>query len=165
MDWSLVYGFFGSTNFQNMLNKVKDHKGKIIIAVLVIAGFGLIRAFEETLFYDPFLVYFDADFKGLPFPEVDAFKLFCGLLLRYFLNTALSLLLIYVLFQDLEILKFSAFLYACFLVILLAMFFIIIEYFTDGSWLLFYVRRFIIQPVFVLLFIPAFYYQMQSLKK
>lgn len=148
-----------------MLNKVKDHKGKIVIAVLAVIGFGLIRAFEETLFYDPFLVYFDADFKGLPFPEVDVFKLFCGLLLRYFLNTVLSLLLIYTLFQDLEILKFSAFLYSCFLVILFAMFFVILEYFTDGSWLLFYVRRFIIQPVFVLLFIPAFYYQMQALKK
>lgn len=148
-----------------MLSRIKDHKGKITIAILIVLCFGLIRAFESTLFYDPFLVYFDSDFKGLPFPEVDVFKLFCGLLLRYFLNSVLSLLLIYVLFQDLEIIKFSAFLYGFFLVILFGLFFAILEYFTDGSWLLFYVRRFIIQPIFVLLFIPAFYYQMQSFKK
>ncbi|RUT71110.1 exosortase F system-associated protein [Flavobacterium cupreum] len=148
-----------------MLSKIKEHKGKIIIAVLIVLCFGLIRTFEEALFYDPFLVYFDSDFKGLPFPEVDVFKLFCGLLLRYFLNSGLSLLLIYVLFQDVEIVKFSAILYGCFLAILFAAFFVILHYFPDGSWLLFYVRRFIIQPIFVLLFIPAFYYQMQGLKK
>ncbi|TCN60738.1 exosortase F system-associated protein [Flavobacterium circumlabens] len=148
-----------------MLNKIKDHKGKIILAVFIVVGFGIIRAFEKTLFYDPFLVYFDSDFKGLPFPKVDVFKLFWGLLLRYFLNTVLSLLLIYVLFQDLVILKFSTFLYGCFLVVLFGVFFVILEYFADGSWLLFYVRRFIIQPIFVLLFIPAFYYQMQGFKK
>jgi exosortase F-associated protein len=148
-----------------MLNKVGDNKGKIIIMVLIVLCFGLIRTFEEALFYDPFLVYFDSDFKGLPFPDVDVFNLFFGLLVRYFLNSVLSLLLIYVLFQDLEIVKFSALLYSCFLVILFAAFFVILHYFPDGSWLLFYVRRFIIQPIFVLLFIPAFYYQMQGLKK
>ncbi|MCD0463974.1 exosortase F system-associated protein [Flavobacterium sp. ENC] len=148
-----------------MLNKVRDNKGKITIAVLIVLCFGLIRAFEEALFYDPFLVYFDSDFKGLPFPEVDVSKLFFGLLVRYFLNSGLSLLLIYVLFQDLEIVKFSALLYSCFLVILFAAFFVILHYYRDGSWLLFYVRRFIIQPIFVLLFIPAFYYQMQGFKK
>ncbi|MEO8532411.1 MAG: exosortase F system-associated protein [Flavobacterium sp.] len=148
-----------------MLNKIKDHKVKILIAVIIILCFGLIRAFENSLFYDPFLVYFDSDFKGLPFPEVDTFKLFCGLLLRYFLNSVLSLMLIYLLFQDVEILKFSAFLYGCFLIILFVLFFVILNFFPAGNWLLFYIRRFIIQPIFVLLFIPAFYYQMQSFKK
>lgn len=148
-----------------MLNKVKDHKGKIIIAILIVVCFGLIRTFEEALFYDPFLVYFDSDFKGMPFPEVSAFSLLWGLLLRYLLNSGLSLLLIYVLFQDLEIFKFSTLLYCCFLVVLFAAFFIIFNYFPDAGWLLFYVRRFIIQPIFVLLFIPAFYYQLQGFKK
>jgi len=148
-----------------MLNKLLKHKVKILIAILIIFCFGMIRAFENKIFYDPFLIYFESDFKSSPFPEADSFKLFCGLLLRYVLNTVLSLLLIYTLFRDLEIMKFSAFLYVFFLILLLGMFAIIIEYFPDGSWLLFYVRRFIIQPIFVLLFIPAFYYQQQNLKK
>ncbi|WP_394776429.1 exosortase F system-associated protein [Flavobacterium sp.] len=148
-----------------MLNKLIEHKFKILIAVLIIVCFGIIRALENRIFYDPFLIYFESDFKDLPFPEVDPLKLFFGLLVRFILNTILSLLLIYTLFQDLEILKFSTLIYGFFLVILLGMFFIILNYFPEANWLLFYVRRFIIQPIFVLLFIPAFYYQQQNLKK
>lgn len=148
-----------------MLNKLLQHKGKILIAIFIIVCFGVIRAFESKLFYDPFLVYFESDFKDAPFPPIESFKLFCGLLLRYLLNAVLSLILIYTLFQEIEILKFSAILYAFFLILLLGMFVIIINYFQDWNWLLFYVRRFIIQPIFVLLFIPAFYYQQQNLKK
>ncbi|MEL1252764.1 exosortase F system-associated protein [Flavobacterium sp. DGU38] len=148
-----------------MLNKFSGNKFKISISILIILCLGSIRALENQLFYDPFLVYFDSDFKGIPFPVTDNFKLLTGLLLRYTLNTVLSLALIYVLFRDVEILKFSTFLYAFFLVLLLGMFFSILKYFPDAGWLLFYVRRFIIQPIFVLLFVPAFYYQQQNLKK
>ncbi|PWB27846.1 exosortase F system-associated membrane protein [Flavobacterium sp. HTF] len=148
-----------------MLNKIQGHKSKIMIAIFIVLCFVLIRSFENQLFYDPLLIYFNADFKSLPFPEIDSFKLFLGLLLRYSLNSVLSLLLIYVLFKDMDILKFSSLMYLFFFLVLFGMFFIILNFFPDGNWLLFYVRRFIIQPIFVLLFIPAFYYQMQNLKK
>jgi exosortase F-associated protein len=148
-----------------MLNKIREEKTKIFISTLVICCFGLIRAFESSLFYDPFLDYFEKDFNNIKLPEVDSLKLFLNLLLRFVLNTALSLILIYTLFRDKGILIFSSFLYTFFSVVLFAMFFIIVEYFPEKSWLLFYVRRFIIQPIFVLLFIPAFYYQLQNLKK
>ena len=148
-----------------MLNKLIEHKVKILITIVVVFCFGIIRTFENQLFYDPFLDYFDSDFKNLPFPEVDALKLFYGLFLRYFLNTILSLILIYALFRNHEILNFSIFMYGFFLVILFGMFFIILNYFSEANWLLFYVRRFVIQPIFVLLFIPAFYYQQQNFKK
>jgi exosortase F-associated protein len=161
----LFYGLFGLINFRNMLNKIKENKYKVLIAVLIVACFGVIRAFENQLFYDPFLVYFESNFKSKPFPEVNNLSLFCGLLLRYVLNSALSLILIYNLFADREILKFSTYLYVFFFVLLFSMFFIILKFFPDAGWLLFYVRRFIIQPIFVLLFIPAFYYQLQNSKK
>lgn len=148
-----------------MLNNILVHKQKIIVTILIVICFGLIRTFENQLFYDPFLIYFESDYRNLPFPGVNFFKLFGGLLLRYFLNTILSLALIYSLFKDVEMIKFSSFLYLFFLVLLFAMFFIILKFYPDGSWILFYVRRFIIQPIFVLLFIPAFYYQQQNLKK
>lgn len=148
-----------------MLNKILEHKKAIFISVIIVFCFGLIRAFEKTLFYDPFLVYFESTFKEQPLPNVDLFKLFYNLLFRFVLNTFLSLLLIYVLFKDRGVLNFSIFLYSFFGILLFAMFFIVLFYFPENTWLLFYVRRFIIQPIFVLLFIPAFYYQFQNLKK
>jgi exosortase F-associated protein len=148
-----------------MLNKLSGNKFKILAAILIVLFLGIVRTMEDQLFYDPFLVYFQSDFKEMPFPHVDNFKLFAGLLFRYALNSVLSLILIYVLFKDIEILKFSVFLYVFFLILLLGMFFVILECYPNANWLLFYVRRFIIQPIFVLLFIPAFYYQQQNLKK
>lgn len=148
-----------------MLNRIKEQKLKVLITVIVVICFGFIRAFEKQLFYDPFLEYFDSDFKGDSFPEVDVFKLFVGLLFRYLLNTILSIILIYSLFRDVDMFKFSILLYSFFLVLLFGMFFLILKFYPEGNWLLFYVRRFIIQPIFVLLFIPAFYYQQENLKK
>jgi len=148
-----------------MLSNIREHKIKILIAIFIVICFGLIRMFESQLFYDPFLEYFENDFKNRPLPQVDEFRLFCGLFLRYFLNTILSLTLIYALFHSREILKFSTFIYVFFMLVLFVLFFVIVNFFPDGNWLLFYVRRFIIQPIFVLLFIPAFYYQQLNFKK
>lgn len=159
------YGFSGSIDFQNMLNNLLENKFKIFGAILIVLGLALVRSFELQLFYDPFLNYFQNDFNNLPYPQVDTSKLFFGLLFRYFLNSALSLILIFILFKDLDMLKFSAILYLLFLIVLLGLFFAILEFFPNASWLLFYVRRFIIQPILVLLFIPGFYYQLQNSKK
>lgn len=148
-----------------MLNKLIRYKFKFLITIVIVFCFGVIRAFEEQLFYDPFLAYFKSDFQNLPFPEINSFPFFLALLFRFVLNTILSLVIIYVLFQDIEMIRFSAFLYLFFLIVLFGLFISILNFYPDGSWLLFYVRRFIIQPVFVLIFIPAFYYQQQNLKK
>lgn len=148
-----------------MLNKIKENKFRVFAALLVIFSFAVIRAFENQLFYDPFLEYFEKDFKKMPFPDVDTFKLFGGLLLRYLLNTGLSLALIYILFSDKDILKFSTALYSFFGILLFVLFYIILQFYSEGNWLLFYVRRFLIQPIFILIFIPAFYYQLQYSKK
>lgn len=148
-----------------MRSKWYEYRYRIIISILIIIGLGLVRSFEKSLFYDPFLDYFEADFKSLPYPQVDRFKLFSGLFFRYILNSILSLVLLYTLFRDIKIFKFASFIFLFFLLLLFGMFFIVFEYFPDGSWLLFYVRRFIIQPIFVLIFIPAFYYQQQYFKK
>lgn len=148
-----------------MLNKLIDNKSRIAIAIVIISCFTVIRAFENQLFYDPFLKYFENDFKNLPAPNYEGFRLFLSILFRYLLNSFLSVALIYVLFLDKDITKFSVFLYLVFFALLLVLFFLVLIYFPEKNWLLFYVRRFLIQPIFVLLFVPAFYYQQQNLKK
>ena len=147
-----------------MLQKLLNHKIRIALAMLFIVFLALIRAYEDSLFYDPFLNYFKADYYNLPLPETDAIRLFFGLFFRYFLNTLLSLAIIYALFKDIEAVKFASILYLVFFIILIVAFFLVLSFFGEANkMILFYIRRFLIQPIFLLLFIPAFYYQKQKI--
>ena len=76
------------------------------------------------------------------------------------MNTLISLGIIYVLFKDVSKIKFSVFLFLIFFVFLIILMWVLLSYFNEKQAMaLFYVRRFLIQPIFLLLFIPAFYYQ------
>lgn len=146
-----------------MLQKLLNHKVRIALAIILVLFLVLIRAYEDSLFYDPFLNYFKADYYNLPLPEIENVYLFFGLFFRYFLNTVLSLAIIYVLFKDIEAVKFASILYLVFFVILVVAFFFVLSFFGETNKMaLFYIRRFLIQPIFLLLFLPAFYYQKQK---
>lgn len=139
-----------------MLKNKKQIGYAVLIVLLLIA----IRAFEHTIFYDPFLSYFKQEYAHLPFPQIQIVKLFFSLGFRYYLNSVLSIGLLYVLFKDKKFTKFSILLYMILGSILMISFFFVLEFFGEESKMtLFYIRRFIIQPIFLLLFIPAFYYQ------
>jgi exosortase F-associated protein len=143
-----------------MIKKLLQNKMKIFWIVLLIALFAVIRMFENQLFYDPFLDFFKSEFQLMPLPAFDGFRLFLSLFLRYLLNSIVSLAIIYVAFKEVELVKFSAVLYGVFFVILTIVFFSIIHFYGNtNNLLLFNIRRFLIQPIFVLLFVPAFYYQ------
>ena len=146
-----------------MLQKILNHKVRILLAMLLVLLLALIRAYEDVLFYDPFLNYFKADYHNLPLPEVENISLFFGLFFRYFLNTVFSLGIIYVLFKDIEAVKFASILYLAFFIILVVVFFFVLSFLGEANKMgLFYIRRFLIQPIFLLLFLPAFYYQKQN---
>ncbi|WP_268848954.1 exosortase F system-associated membrane protein [Flavobacterium aestivum] len=146
-----------------MLNKILHNKIDILISLLLVCLLVGVRAFEDNLFYDPFLIYFKGDYIVLSLPEYNGLLLFLGMLFRYGLNTALSLGIIYFLFKDKEMVKFASILYLLFfLVLIIAFFFILYFYGNQNNLLLFYVRRFLIQPLFLILFIPAFYFQKLS---
>ena len=143
-----------------MLKTLKNNKLNFFIVLVLIMMLLLIRAFESALFYDPFLVYFHHDYLTAPFPEYDGLRLFVGMTFRYFLNTLLSLAIIYVFFKDKNMIKFVSVLYFLFFVLLLIAFFTILLFFDENNnFLLFYIRRFLIQPLFLLLFIPALLFQ------
>ena len=146
-----------------MLRKILNNKIRLVQFLFLVGLLALIRAFEDQLFYDPFLDYFKSDFANLPLPIFNPFQLFFGLLFRYSLNTFVSLGIIYVLFKDVQMVKFALVLYYFFFMLLIISFFFIIYYVNGHNNLaLFYVRRFLIQPIFVILFVPAFYYQKQK---
>lgn len=143
-------------------NLFKDPKaiGLIFGSVIVLA---LVRNFETVLFYDPFLNYFKRDYLDLPFPDFNGIQLFWNILLRYFINTFFSIVILYALFQDLSIIKFTTVLYSLFFVFLISGFFFVVLVLNENSnFLLFYLRRFLIQPLFLILFIPAFYFHKKA---
>jgi exosortase F-associated protein len=143
-----------------MLNKILQNKVNIFVSLLLVCLLAAVRAFEDNLFYDPFLIYFKGDYMSLPLPEFNALLLFLGLLFRYALNAVLSLGIIYFLFKDKEMIKFASILYLLLFLILMGTFFFILYFYgNQNNFALFYVRRFLIQPLFLILFLPAFYFQ------
>lgn len=142
-----------------MLQKILNNK-LIVVQFILLAGLLiLIRVFEDQLFYDPLLDFFKKDFTKLRLPNFKSSYLFFGLLFRYSLNTIVSLGIIYVFFKDVSMIQFSLLLYVILFIVLSLVFFSIVYIDEGNNWLLFYVRRFLIQPIFILLFIPGFYYQ------
>ena len=146
-----------------MLKKLLNHKYRILLLLVFVSFLATIRIFEKSLFYDPLLEYFKSDYTNLPLPLLNNFNLFFGLLFRYCLNTMLSIAIIYIAFKDIGLTKFAALLYLIFFVILIVVFFFVLSFYGEESKMtLFYVRRFLIQPLLLLLFIPGFYIQKQS---
>lgn len=130
-----------------------------IIGILAIALL-LIRMFEKELFYDPFLNFFHGDTQNKMVPEFNTIKLFLGLIFRYFMNSMLTVLIVYFLFKDVSTVKLTSFLLSLFFVVLIIFFFSLLYFSKTPNYLfLFYVRRFLIQPLFLILFVPAFFYQ------
>ncbi len=146
-----------------MLQKIVNNKVRVIQLLFLVLLLVLVRAYENELFYDPFLDFFKQDFTNLHLPNVDLLSLFLGVFFRYILNTLFSLGIIYVLFKEVMMIRFAFVLYCFFFLIFVVTFFYVIYFTTQNhNWILFYIRRFLIQPIFLLLFIAGFYYQKQK---
>lgn len=135
--------------------------------VILIALLFLIRAFENELFYDPLIKYFQNDYLYSTIPEVNIWKLVVDLLFRYTLNSLISLAIIYLAFNKKSFVKFAGFFLMLAFVILLVVFvFLLKDEFKHGYLFPFYIRRFLIHPLFLLLLFPSFYYiKINNLKK
>ena len=130
------------------------------IVLLVLFGLlVLIRVFEHELFYDPYLLFFRSDYLQMDFPNREILKLTLHTTLRFILNSLISLGIIYLFFKDKSIVKFSALIYTVAYVILLGFFlYFVIHPRQEDYYLFFNFRRFLIQPILLMLLVPAFYY-------
>lgn len=130
------------------------------IVLLVLFGLLiLIRVFENELFYDPYLSFFKSDYLQIDSPNREVLKLTLYTTLRYVMNSGISLGIIFLFFRDRSIVKFSALIYLIAYVVLLIFFlYFVIHPRQEDYYLFFNFRRFLIQPIFLLLLVPAFYY-------
>jgi len=143
-----------------MLKNLLNNKIKVFVLFLLVLVLASIRIFEESLFYDPYLDYFKTDYTNFPLPIVNKLNLFLSLFFRYILNTIVSIAFIQIAFKDINFTKFTSVLYGILFVILILVFYVVLAFFADVSKMeLFYIRRFLIQPLFLLLFIPGYLIQ------
>jgi len=132
---------------------------KYILLLLLIGLLLLIRVFENDLFYDPYLVFFQNDYLYIDSPRREIFKLTMFTSLRFLMNTIVSLFILFVMFRDKSIVKFSAVIYSIAFVLLILLFlYFVSDPKREQYYLFFNVRRFLIQPIIIILLLPAFYY-------
>jgi exosortase F-associated protein len=132
---------------------------KYILLLLLFGLLILIRVFENELFYDPYLTFFQNDYLYIDSPRREVFKLTAFTSIRYWLNTFISLGIIYVVFKDKSIIKFSTLIYIfSFVVLILIYLYFVINPKQEQYYLFFNMRRFLIQPIILLVLLPAFYY-------
>ncbi len=130
------------------------------ISIFVLFGLlVLIRVFESDLFYDPYLLFFKNDYLYMDFPRREILKLSLFTSLRYILNSGISISIIFLFFKDKSIVKFSVIVYSLAYIILILIFlYFVINPRQADYYLFFNFRRFLIQPILLLLLLPAFYY-------
>jgi len=119
----------------------------------------LIRYFEEDLFYDPYLEFFKNDYLYIDSPRRETAKLVFFTTLRFCVNTLISLALLYVVYKSKSIVKFSIIIYLFgYIFLLLAFLYFVINPRQEDYYLFFNIRRFLIQPIILIILLPAFYY-------
>lgn len=137
------------------MNNWLKYTGLFVLFLLLV----LIRYFEDTLFYDPYLQFFKNDYLYIDSPRRETLKLTLFTSLRYGLNTIISLSILYILFRSKGMLRFSLIIYAFAYVFLIAAFlYFVINPRQEDYYLFFNIRRFLIQPIILLVLLPAFYY-------
>lgn len=132
---------------------------KYIVLFFLFGLLILIRVFENELFYDPYLVFFQNDYLYIDSPRRELAKLVAFTCLRYSLNTIISLVILHLLFIENSVVKFAAILYVlAFIILMLLYLYFVVNPRQEDYYMFFNVRRFLIQPIGLLVLIPAFYY-------
>ena len=136
---------------------------KLAILVILFVPIFLIRAYAADLFYDPLIEYFKNDYLYSKLPTINILQLAIDMLFRYVLHAILTITIIWLLFRRKEYVKFTSyFLILAFILLMTAFIILIKNNFENGYLLPFYIRRFLIHPLFLFILLPAFYFQKLS---
>jgi exosortase F-associated protein len=132
---------------------------RVFVVFLCLVGFAFIRFRESELFYDPLIPFFKSNYQRMALPDMEMGKLFSHLFLRYLINAGLSLMILWMAFKERGIIKFASLFYGVVFILLMLVFSVLLNTQEVGEYLpIFYVRRFLIQPILLFMLLPAFYY-------
>lgn len=120
----------------------------------------LVRLFENELFYDPLINFYRyGGHLSMQLPQINFLKLLVFLSLRFWLNTLISLGIIFMIFRSTSMMRFATILFTILFIIGFTAFsFFYLTLNEQNVMTLFYIRRFLIHPIFILILLPAFYY-------
>lgn len=117
-----------------------------------------VYVFQNQFFYDPF--------KGYPMiagklpHDFDAVTYAYQKVIRYLLNDGFALALIYALFQERKYVQFAVYVFLFGLVVLLPTYLILFTFFSEQTYTyLNHLHRLVLNPVLMMLLVPAFFYQ------
>jgi exosortase F-associated protein len=141
-------------------------KRNVYIVFLIFALVG-VRVVGAHIFYDPLIPFFhNSEYQLMAIPEIDEWKFAFSLLIRFLLNTGLTLLLVKVIFDKPELIKLTGVILGMVFLVLTPMFlWLVFNAEPEQYRYLFYIRRILIHPVLTLILIPAFLYHERASKK
>ena len=124
-----------------------------------------VRIVENQIFYDPFLNFFKNNIQQEKFPSFDWGKIIFSHILRFLLNLIFSLGVIYFLFLNKKwTIQTGGLIILSFIFFFPIYLYSVYTEFSFGNLFPFYIRRFVIQPLPVLLIVPLFYYRKNLIK-
>jgi len=138
---------------------------KHIIAVVLVSLLVAIRLFEKSYFNDGLSRFFQHDYLTEPLPKVSFFNIICIDSIRFWFNTTISILILRLYFNQSGLIKFLLLIFTVTYLIAIITLYVSVHNYQAGDYLiLFYSRRFLIQPLLLLLLFPALWYQVRSSK-
>jgi len=131
------------------------------LGIIAIGAVGLVLMYllQRQLFYDPL-----QDFVYNPVidnrPSIEGFRFIAGKVIRYVLNDVFAIFILMGLFADRKYLRLALAVFLFGLVVLLPAYFIAVFYFLPEVYsTLNHIHRLVLNPVLMLMLIPAIYYQ------
>ncbi len=119
----------------------------------------LVRLFEKNIFDDGLIDFFAYQYQTQNLPEISFWHSLFIDGLRYWVNSLISITLLFLLFKQKKLLQFLFILYLSAFFIITILFYIEWHHYEAGKYVhLFYVRRFLIQPILLFILIPGFIY-------
>jgi exosortase F-associated protein len=125
-------------------------------------GLVLVYIFQMQIFYDPYQ-NFTLNNVTANVPELEVMHYILSKIFRYALNDGFALLIIWGLFANKKYMRFAVLIFLIGLFLLLPLYLVLsITFYPNSFTFLNHLHRIVLNPVLMMLLIPAFYYQ-QSL--
>jgi len=145
-----------------MIKSYKKHIIAFVLLLLLVA----VRLFEKQLFNDGLIQFFQHNYLTEKLPFVPKNTILLTDSLRYWLNTLISIAILKLYFNQRDLNKFLFLIYTVFFLVAIFVFNYALSHYQSGDYLLlFYVRRFLIQPLLLFILLPALLYQQKITKQ